>query len=176
METINGSTISRSNTMKREIDQYMASQDNMEALYTMFSRLLDRKVDELKRIQSEGSERRENNDDIKDDYMDILITKVQLNQQQQPSISVINTNSYSTRGKTDNNLNVNVRNKITCYDVHKDSISNSSPLTRRMSQSDLRLSQISTIDNSDTNEETRRNTIINTIKIPKNSEEKESKI
>jgi len=43
----------------------MASQDNMEALYTMFSRLLDRKVDELKRIQSEGSERRENNDDIK---------------------------------------------------------------------------------------------------------------
>uniref|UniRef100_A0A915LWW2 Cation/H+ exchanger domain-containing protein n=1 Tax=Meloidogyne javanica TaxID=6303 RepID=A0A915LWW2_MELJA len=93
-----------------KIAQYMASQDNMEALYTMFSRLLDRKVDELKRIQSEGSERRENNDDIKDDYMDILITKVQLNQQQQPSISVINTNSYSTRGKTDNNLNVNVRN------------------------------------------------------------------
>lgn len=45
--------------------KYMASQDNMEALYTMFSRLLDRKVDELKRIQSEGSERRENNDDIK---------------------------------------------------------------------------------------------------------------
>lgn len=176
METINGSTISRSNTMKREIDQYMASQDNMEALYTMFSRLLDRKVDELKRIQSEGSERRENNDDIKDDYMDILITKVQLNQQQQPSISVINTNSYSTRGKTDNNLNDNVRNKITCYDVHKDSISNSSPLTRRMSQPDLRLSQLSTTDNSDTNEETRRNTIINTIKIPKNSEEKESKI
>lgn len=42
--------------------------------------------------------------------MDILITKVQLNQQQQPSISVINTNSYSTRGKTDNNLNDNVRN------------------------------------------------------------------
>ena len=45
-----------------------------------------------------------------------------------------------------------------------------------MSQPDLRLSQLSTTDNSDTNEETRRNTIINTIKIPKNSEEKESKI
>nr|CAD2196696.1 unnamed protein product [Meloidogyne enterolobii] len=178
METINGSTISRSNTMKREIDQYMASQDNMEALYTMFSRLLDRKVDELKRVQSEGSERRENNDDIKDDYMDILITKVQLNQQQ-PSISVINTaRRTSNRSKTDNKLNVNVRNKITCYDVKKDSISNFSPLTRRMSQPDLRLSQISTTDNSDTNEETRRNTIINTLKIPKNSEneEKESKI
>uniref|UniRef100_A0A915M898 Uncharacterized protein n=1 Tax=Meloidogyne javanica TaxID=6303 RepID=A0A915M898_MELJA len=102
METINGSTISRSNTMKREIDQYMASQDNMEALYTMFSRLLDRKVDELKRIQSEGSERRENNDDIKDDYMDILITKVQLNQQQ-PSISVINTASRTTNRGTKNN-------------------------------------------------------------------------
>ncbi|CAK5107653.1 unnamed protein product [Meloidogyne enterolobii] len=88
----------------------MASQDNMEALYTMFSRLLDRKVDELKRVQSEGSERRENNDDIKDDYMDILITKVQLNQQQ-PSISVINTaRRTSNRSKTDNKLNVNVRN------------------------------------------------------------------
>ena len=43
----------------------MSSQENMEALYTMFSRLLDRKVEELHRIQAEGIERRENNDDIK---------------------------------------------------------------------------------------------------------------
>lgn len=44
----------------------MASSENTEALYHMFSQLLDRKLRELKKDESTMEE---NGDDIKEDYM-----------------------------------------------------------------------------------------------------------
>ncbi|VDP23176.1 unnamed protein product, partial [Onchocerca flexuosa] len=53
-------------TLKTEIAKYMASNENTEALYCMFSQLLDRKLRELKKDQNI---REDNGDDIKEDYM-----------------------------------------------------------------------------------------------------------
>lgn len=43
--------------------QYMSNEENAEVLYTMFSRLLDRKIEELRRAQE--TRKSSDNDDIK---------------------------------------------------------------------------------------------------------------
>ncbi|VDM09993.1 unnamed protein product [Wuchereria bancrofti] len=52
--------------LRIELAKYMTSTENTEALYRMFSQLLDRKLRELKNDQSTMGE---NGDDIKEDYM-----------------------------------------------------------------------------------------------------------
>ncbi|KAK6107152.1 sodium/hydrogen exchanger 3 [Brugia pahangi] len=52
--------------LRIELAKYMTSSENTEALYRMFSQLLDRKLRELKKDQSTMDE---NGDDIKEDYM-----------------------------------------------------------------------------------------------------------
>ncbi|VDM91452.1 unnamed protein product [Litomosoides sigmodontis] len=56
-----------SSNLRTEIAKYMASSENTEALYHMFSQLLDRKLRELKKDESTMEE---NGDDIKEDYME----------------------------------------------------------------------------------------------------------
>ncbi|KAL3077285.1 hypothetical protein niasHS_013274 [Heterodera schachtii] len=55
-----------------ELGQYMSNRDNAELLYAMFSRLLDRKIEEMQRRKE--TRNRSEDDDIKDNYMDILNT------------------------------------------------------------------------------------------------------
>lgn len=52
--------------------QYIASQENVEALYAMFSRLLDRKLDEIRSPSPRPSQASDQHDDIKDDYMAMI--------------------------------------------------------------------------------------------------------
>ncbi|VBB30657.1 unnamed protein product [Acanthocheilonema viteae] len=52
--------------LRTEIAKYMTSSENTEALYRMFSQLLDRKLRELKKDENTIEE---NGDDIKEDYM-----------------------------------------------------------------------------------------------------------
>ncbi|KHN87419.1 putative Na(+)/H(+) antiporter nhx-9 [Toxocara canis] len=59
----------REAALKNELNKYMSSEENTEALYLMFSQLLDRKLREINanaRVDDEGS-------DIEDDYMQEII-------------------------------------------------------------------------------------------------------
>uniref|UniRef100_A0A915AB50 Sodium/hydrogen exchanger n=2 Tax=Parascaris univalens TaxID=6257 RepID=A0A915AB50_PARUN len=62
----------REAALKNELHKYMSSEENTEALYLMFSQLLDRKLRELNaspRVDDDGS-------DIEDDYMQEIIGPV----------------------------------------------------------------------------------------------------
>uniref|UniRef100_A0A915DIP2 Cation/H+ exchanger domain-containing protein n=1 Tax=Ditylenchus dipsaci TaxID=166011 RepID=A0A915DIP2_9BILA len=71
-------------SLRADLDHYMSSRENTEALYTMFSQLLDRKISELQSgrtnlatatVGVDGTsmgKKRSAEDDIKDDYMAIL--------------------------------------------------------------------------------------------------------
>uniref|UniRef100_A0A914HU55 Sodium/hydrogen exchanger n=1 Tax=Globodera rostochiensis TaxID=31243 RepID=A0A914HU55_GLORO len=56
----------------KDFGQYLMNQENTEMLYTIFSRLLDRKIEEMRRMQE--TRKSSDNDDIKDNYMHILNT------------------------------------------------------------------------------------------------------
>ncbi|KAH7714390.1 Na+/H+-exchanging protein [Aphelenchoides avenae] len=52
------------------VNQFLSSQENAEALYDMFSKLLDKKLDEIRRVPQQTPT--DENDDIKDSYMAII--------------------------------------------------------------------------------------------------------
>ncbi|TKR93984.1 hypothetical protein L596_008342 [Steinernema carpocapsae] len=60
----------RKDGLKNELERYMAQTENTEALYLMFSQLLDRKLTEMHNSTEAGED---NNSDIEDDYMEAMV-------------------------------------------------------------------------------------------------------
>ncbi|KAM3721035.1 putative Na(+)/H(+) antiporter nhx-9 [Dirofilaria immitis] len=84
------SNMNDSSNLRTEIAKYMTSSENTEALYRIFSQLLDRKLFELKKNQ-EAIE--DNGDDIKEDYMAEFMrpgTSVS-------TVDLTNSNKYESR-------------------------------------------------------------------------------
>uniref|UniRef100_A0A914IFQ2 Uncharacterized protein n=1 Tax=Globodera rostochiensis TaxID=31243 RepID=A0A914IFQ2_GLORO len=51
-----------------DIDQFLSNRENVELLYLMFSRMLDRKIEEMQKARLDAGWE----DDVKDDYMGII--------------------------------------------------------------------------------------------------------
>ncbi|TKR73764.1 hypothetical protein L596_021038 [Steinernema carpocapsae] len=74
-----GATV-KSGVLKQELEKYMSEQENAEALYRMFSELLDRKLSEIRHSPQYPDE---DDSDIEDDYMEAMV---------KPNISVSTSN------------------------------------------------------------------------------------
>ncbi|KAK0401327.1 hypothetical protein QR680_015719 [Steinernema hermaphroditum] len=75
--------VDRKKSLKNELEKYMADSQNTEALYTMFSQLLDRKLVEMRNAQFEYNG--DDDSDIEDDYMEAMV---------RPSTSMSDTNLH----------------------------------------------------------------------------------
>uniref|UniRef100_A0A914IEI8 Uncharacterized protein n=1 Tax=Globodera rostochiensis TaxID=31243 RepID=A0A914IEI8_GLORO len=56
-----------------DIDQFLSNRENVELLYLMFSRMLDRKIEEMQKARLDAGWE----DDVKDDYMGIIGAQIQ---------------------------------------------------------------------------------------------------
>ncbi|KAL3068821.1 hypothetical protein niasHS_017387 [Heterodera schachtii] len=64
-----------------DIDQFLSNRENVELLYLMFSRMLDRKIEEMQKARVDSGWE----DDIKDDYMGIIGAQVEQRESSQPT-------------------------------------------------------------------------------------------
>uniref|UniRef100_A0A183C626 Na_H_Exchanger domain-containing protein n=1 Tax=Globodera pallida TaxID=36090 RepID=A0A183C626_GLOPA len=68
------SNVSRVGEQKMiDIDQFLSNRENVELLYLMFSRMLDRKIEEMQKARLDAGWE----DDVKDDYMGIIGAQIQ---------------------------------------------------------------------------------------------------
>ncbi|KAL3068822.1 hypothetical protein niasHS_017388 [Heterodera schachtii] len=74
-----------------DIDQFLSNRENVELLYLMFSRMLDRKIEEMQKARVDSGWE----DDIKDDYMGIIGAQVE-----QPENEISSTRRTARNKKT----------------------------------------------------------------------------